>query len=230
MHNAEFTRLGLNWAYVPLPVETAHLGAALRGLATAGFVGFNVTIPHKQAVIPYLDDLTVQARQIGAVNTIRWAQGRLEGYNTDCYGFDYTLREFLGQDDIPPALVLGTGGASKAVVYVLEQELEIREYYVVSRNPVGARQLSYGELDVMDLGQFPLIINTTPIGMYPDVDAAPIFPYDRIGPEHFVYDLIYNPAETVFLARCKAQGARTLNGMPMLVGQAEKAWEIWNKV
>jgi shikimate dehydrogenase len=158
------------------------------------------------------------------VNTIAIREGRLIGYNTDVEGFRTSLLELVGEAR-PRALVLGSGGASRAVVYVLK-ELGIR-FRVVSRS-MERGDLTWDLLDPIIVKACPLIINTTPLGMYPEVGAAPELAYKAIGPRHCLLDLIYNPAETVFLRRGREQGARTVNGMPMLLAQAEAAWRIWN--
>lgn len=193
-----------------------------------GLSGLNVTIPHKQAVMPYLDELDASARKVGAVNVIRIEEGRLTGYNSDYFGFYQSLLNWLpGDRSRITALVLGTGGASKAVCAALS-DLEI-PYNLVSRQ-AGANSLSYEQLQASpDILQTPrLIINTTPLGMSPKTDAAPPIVYDKLTPEHFLYDLVYNPEETRFMQLGKEQGARVKNGLEMLQLQAEQAWEIWN--
>ncbi|MEZ5026789.1 MAG: shikimate dehydrogenase [Chitinophagales bacterium] len=188
-------------------------------------VGLNVTIPYKEQVIPFLDELNEDAKAIGAVNTIKFFQGKKIGYNTDCYGFEMSLKPLL-KSHHQSALILGTGGASKAVEYVLKK-LGIT-YQYVSRNKQ-AHTITYDELSKdFDLLQTQIIINTTPLGMYPNIDAAPPLPYSKIN-EHFIlYDLVYNPEKTLFLKYGKTQGAQTKNGLEMLYLQAEKSWEIWN--
>lgn len=191
--------------------------------------GLNVTVPYKQLVLPYLDALSKTAREIQAVNTICTCrkQGRLAlvGHNTDVVGFRRSLEEHLKAYHAS-ALVLGTGGSSKAVVYVLK-ELGI-EYMQVSRT-AGEESLTYADLDDGLLEKTKLIINTTPLGMFPRVDTLPDLPYKALGDKHLLFDLVYNPAKTSFLARGEEQGASTVNGYDMLVYQAEGSWEIWNK-
>lgn len=188
--------------------------------------GFNVTIPYKQEIIPYLSEIEEVAGGIGAVNCVKIVAGKLYGYNTDVYGFRRSLLDFLAGSR-PDALVLGTGGAAKAVEYVL-RELGV-EYRNVSRK---GREgvLTYDDLrrDPRIVTSHELIVNTTPLGMYPAIDAAPEIPYDAITPRHYLFDLIYNPERTLFMARGEARGARTRNGYDMLVGQAERSWDIWN--
>ena len=190
--------------------------------------GFNVTIPYKQQVIPYLAETDAEAAAIGAVNTVRIIRTpdgiRMKGYNTDAAGFRQSLLEMLGAER-PDALVLGTGGASRAVRYVLEK-LGIR-YRLVSRRGSG-NVFSYEDLTEEIIGQYRLIVNTTPLGTFPDVGSAPDIPYGGIGKHHFLVDLVYNPAGTEFLHRGRIRGAAVKNGYRMLVGQAEAAWNIWN--
>jgi shikimate dehydrogenase len=190
--------------------------------------GLNVTIPYKEQVIPYLDELDEGAAAIGAVNTIKRAGGRLLGYNTDVYGFEQSLRSFLQAAGETPgqlqALILGTGGSSKAVAFALRQ-LGIR-FRFVSRHP-GPEALSYEEIDADRIRQYRLLVNTTPLGMSPKVEACPPLPYSALEPGHLLFDLVYNPALTAFLAKGQAQGAAIKNGLEMLELQAEKAWEVW---
>ena len=188
-------------------------------------VGLNVTVPYKEAVKPYLDELDKSAAAIGAVNTIRIKDGRTKGYNTDFIGFRDTLEQFYPQEARGQALVLGTGGAAKAVWAAL-RALAI-PYVPVSRNPA-AGELSYEAVTPEILKQYNLLINTTPLGMAPDTASAPAIPYDALTSQHYLYDLVYNPEETSFLQKGRAAGAKTLNGLPMLHGQAEAAWKIWN--
>lgn len=190
--------------------------------------GLNVTIPHKQAVIPFLDGLDASAEKVGAVNVIRFHEGKRIGYNSDYFGFKQSLQNWLPENsDYLNALVLGTGGAARAVTAVLT-DLEI-PFYLVSRKP-GANSLSYEQLQAQpDILQRPrLIINTTPLGMSPNSEAAPAIVYDSLTPDHLLYDLVYNPAETRFMQLGREKGARVKNGLEMLQLQAEKAWEIWN--
>lgn len=186
--------------------------------------GLNVTIPYKEVVIPFLDDLSKAAAQIGAVNCIRFHNGKKTGYNTDVIGFTKSLQPLL-QSHHQHALVLGTGGAAKAIMYALEQ-LGIT-YTVVSRQPVNGA-VSYESLDQQAMNTHTLIVNTTPLGMYPKTDTFPEIPYQYLTSRHLLYDLVYNPAETAFLQRGAAQGATIKNGHEMLILQAEASWDIWN--
>lgn len=184
--------------------------------------GFNVTIPYKQAILPYLDEVNKKAAKIGAVNTIKITKkGKLIGYNTDEYGFRKSLKPLL-KEKHKNALILGTGGASKAVAYALKK-LDIKHQFV-SRNGL----LNYDNLTEEIIERHLIIINCTPLGTFPKIEAHPQIPYNGIGKDHILYDLIYNPEETTFLKKGKERGATTCNGYQMLVLQAEKAWEIWN--
>lgn len=185
--------------------------------------GFNVTIPYKQAVMPYLTQLDEKAQKIGAVNTIKVSSNGLKGYNTDAYGFQKSLEPLLRQHH-QKALILGTGGASKAIAYVLG-ELGITHTFV-SRNP-DKDQLAYKELSKKVILEHTVIINCTPLGTHPNVTVKPSIPYEHLTSNHLLFDLIYNPSKTAFLAAGESQGASIGNGQRMLEYQAEKAWEIW---
>jgi len=186
--------------------------------------GLNVTIPYKEQVISFLHSQNPLVAAIGACNCIRIETGQLQGFNTDAIGFQRSLQEKL----LPAhrqALVFGTGGAAKAVCYVLRQ-LNI-DYQLVSRRKM-YDQLSYEEVTEALLQTHTLLINTTPLGMYPNVTEAPPLPYQALTADHYLYDLVYNPEQTLFLEKGAAAGARTKNGMDMLVIQAEESWKIWN--
>ena len=191
---------------------------------TPGLCGFNVTIPYKEQIIPLLDSLSEGAAEIGAVNCVKIENGRLCGYNTDAFGFCNSLEELLAGER-PAALVLGTGGASKAVRYVL-RTLGM-ECLTVSRRP-GGGDITYGEIEGAVLAGHRLIVNTTPLGTYPATEGCPDIPYGLLGPEHRLFDLVYNPPLTEFLRRGRERGARTMNGSRMLADQAEESWRIWN--
>jgi len=186
--------------------------------------GLNVTIPYKESVMQYLDELSPEAKEISAVNTIKFEDGKTVGYNTDVMGFEDSLLELLEGKTIDKALILGSGGAAKAVGYVLRKQ-EI-EYKVVSRSDKG--DINYADL-VGNLHNYQLVINTSPLGMYPNEDTCPQIPYTEITDHHFFFDLIYNPEKTLFLVQAEAKGAKIMNGHRMLILQAEKSWEIWNR-
>ena len=183
--------------------------------------GMNVTMPYKQAVIPYLDRLDETAESVGAVNVVH----QRVGYNTDCIGFMESLKPLLREYD-RKALVLGTGGASKAACYGLKK-LGVTPT-LVSRTPKEG-MLSYDELNEEIMAGHTVIVNCTPLGMLPDVNSCPPIPYELITPRHLLFDCVYNPEETLFLQKGKAQGATIQNGIGMLLGQAKAAWEIWNR-
>ena len=188
--------------------------------------GLNVTIPYKEQVIPYLDKLDKRAKKIGAVNTITIdSKGQLKGYNTDCYGFKNSIKPFLKKYH-KKALILGTGGASKAIAYSLKKQNITFDY--VSRTSKPNVKFTYDTLTIKDIKNYKIIINCTPVGTHPNVNSCPEIPYDGITNKHLLYDLIYNPEETKFLKLGKAQGAQICNGLKMLELQAEKAWRIWN--
>lgn len=192
---------------------------------TPGLKGLNVTIPYKEEVIPLLDSLSKTAAVIGAVNTITIGKKGLKGYNTDHYGFRKAIKPLL-QPHHNKALILGTGGASKAVAFALRR-MKI-EYDFVSRNATDVIY-SYDCLNEEVFAEYQIIINTTPLGTFPNVDEAPPINYRLFTEGHIAFDLVYNPEETAFLRQAKLYGAVTENGYKMLVHQAEKAWKIWNK-
>ena len=196
-------------------------------ITTEGLVGFNVTIPYKQQIIPYLDSLSTEARNIGAVNCVKIEpDGRLTGYNTDIDGIRLSLDKLLGGVEIDTALVLGTGGASQAVQYVLaERNIP---YSIVSRDS-SKGNLTYDDLKVEITSSHHLIINSSPVGMYPHVDQCPDIPYELLTTDHYLLDLVYNPERTLFAERAAAMGVHTLCGLDMLYAQAESAWRIWNE-
>jgi shikimate dehydrogenase len=190
-----------------------------------GLEGFNITIPYKRAVINFLDELSEPVKKIGACNCVKITDGKLKGFNTDIVGFQKSLQPFL-KPIHQKALILGTGGASAAVAYVFQQ-LNI-SYQFVSRN-ASEDAICYQDLTKDMLDSHQLIINTTPLGMYPNVDACPEIPFQFISEQHHLFDLIYNPIETKFLKLGKQNGASIQNGYEMLILQAEESWRIWNE-
>ncbi len=225
----KFDREGVGDAeYENYPLESiGELPELVR--AEPVLAGLNVTIPYKEKVIPFLDSLAGDATAVGAVNTIRISRSggiRLTGYNTDVWGFETTLRPLL-KPWHTFALVLGTGGAAKAVGYVLKK-LGM-EVWFVSRHPRGDRAIRYNELTGLMLQKIKLIVNTTPLGMAPHTDTCPDIPYGYLTSEHLLYDLVYNPEETLFMKLGKERKATVVNGMQMLVQQAERSWQIWNE-
>ena len=192
--------------------------------STPNLAGLNVTIPYKEQVIAYLDSVSPVVEEIGACNCIHIQEGRLMGHNTDVIGFSRSLLPKL-KPHHKKALILGTGGSSKAVAYTLK-ELNI-PFLQVSRNP-SEGMIGYEEMDQSMLEAHTLLINTTPVGMYPDIEKAPAIPYQFIGADHYLFDLVYNPERTRFLKEGAMRGATVENGSDMLVIQAEASWEIWN--
>ncbi len=188
--------------------------------------GLNVTIPYKELVISLLDQLDETAREVGAVNCIKMlSDGRLMGYNTDVTGFERSLSRMEGwSPGLGEALILGTGGASKAVAYVL-RKLQV-PFHFVSRNPSSEQEIAYENLNRV-AGNSRLVINTTPQGTYPEINQMPPFPLEMFQNGMFVFDLIYNPAETLLLREAKNRGCVVKNGLEMLELQAEAAWKIW---
>jgi shikimate dehydrogenase len=220
----KFEELGIKDAvYELFPIETIELFPALLK-AHPQLKGINVTIPYKEQVLQYVHQLSDAVKEIGACNCIKIEDGQLKAFNTDVTGFQQSLLPFL-QPHHTQALVLGTGGASKAVVWVLKQ-LQIN-YTLVSRKG-GDGILAYEQLNTEIIKRHLLIINTTPLGMQPNVETKPSLPYDAITPKHLFFDVVYNPAKTAFLAEAERRGAIIKNGYEMLELQAEDSWFIWN--
>ena len=191
--------------------------------------GLNVTIPHKQTIIPYLDHISDEAKAIGAVNTLKIEQKTspvITGYNTDVVGLQKTIRELIASKPNIHALILGTGGASVSVQFVLKK-LSI-PFRLVSRK-ANAGNLTYQQIDHDTIRHYRLIINTTPLGMHPNIEDYPKLPYEWITAEHIFYDLIYNPQKTHFLQKAEEKGATIMNGLKMLQVQAEASWQIWHE-
>lgn len=197
-----------------------------------GLAGLNVTVPYKEKVIPFLNSLDPVAEEIGAVNTvkvIRNSEGEIEsiiGFNTDAWGFEFSFANLL-KPHHSQAVILGTGGSSKAVSCVLKK-LGI-QFRHVSRKPKSDSEISYSDLSPELMKEYSVIINTTPCGMYPGMNECPAIPYEHLTAKHLCFDLVYNPEETLFMKKAKAKGAESKNGLEMLYAQADKAWEIWNQ-
>lgn len=225
--NKKFANEGINESYNLFPLPSIEELTALLDLHP-DLKGLNVTIPYKEQVIPFLDDLSDEAKGMGAVNVIKitYENGKrhLKGFNSDAIGFKESVIPLLN-DKIKKALVLGTGGASKAVAFVLKS-LGI-EVLFVSRTP-DKSQISYEDLTPEIIKDHLLIVNTTPLGMFPEINASPSIPYHLLTPQHICYDVIYNPSETEFLKKAASMGATVKNGLEMLRLQAIGAWEIWN--
>jgi len=213
-----------NYTYKNFDIKSIDLVSSI--LNNKKIYGLNVTIPYKKKIIPYLDKISNKAKEIGAVNTIFFDEKRNSvGYNTDAYGFQKALLEKL-KSTPKYALILGTGGASLAVSYTLKK-MGIK-FKFVSRN-ANKNILTYNDLNKEIIETYSLIINTTPLGTYPKINDMPPLPYDSIQKSNILYDLTYNPTETLFLKKGKDKGCLTINGLKMLVYQAEKSWQIWNQ-
>lgn len=195
--------------------------------SVAQYQGLNVTIPFKEHILEFIDEVSSEAQIIGAINTIKvGSNGKICGYNTDTYGFHQSIKPFLDFNH-HRAIILGTGGASKAVAFVLEKlGLDV---FFISRNPVGSKQFSYSEINAQMLSTCKLVINCTPVGMFPNSDNLIDIPYEFLTKKHLIIDLIYNPSETLFLKKSRESGAIVLNGDSMLHQQALKSWELWNQ-
>ena len=215
-----------NYEYKNFDIATIESFADLVS-KTDELAGMNVTIPYKEVILPYLDEIDEEALKIGAVNTIKILEnGKLKGYNTDVYGFEESLLPLLKKHH-KKALILGTGGASKAVKYVLEKNNI--GFLFVSRFPENENEISYENVSKSILDEHTVLVNCTPLGTYPEVEAYPNLPYIYLNDKHLLFDLIYNPSRTVFLKKGMEKGAIVANGLKMLELQAEKSWEIWNQ-
>jgi shikimate dehydrogenase len=219
----KFRKLGLDAEY--RNYELSDIGEITELLKDREIRGLNVTVPYKESVMPFLDEVDPVAKEVGAVNTIVIRNGKSRGYNTDVIGFELSLKPFL-EHGMHKALVLGTGGAAKAVGYVLKK-IGLEVLYV-SRKPIGGDQINYETCNANAVKWHRLIVNTTPVGMFPNIDDKPRIDYDGITRDHLLYDLIYNPGETEFLKQGRLKEAKTLNGLDMLKIQAEKSWELWS--
>lgn len=242
MHNAAFEALGLDWCYVPLPVRPGHIAEALAGIVALGFGGVNVTVPHKQALVPLVDELSEAARAIGAVNTVIVMDGgRTTGHNTDAGGFMRALKALPFDPHGCSALVLGAGGAARAVVYalatnqvevtVLNRTPERAEALVEALRGFASARLYAGPLIADRLrkvgANVDLVVNTTPLGMWPHIEGSP-WPEELPFPAHaLLFDLVYNPRETRLMCQARAVGARACNGLDMLVYQGAEAFTSW---
>jgi len=193
---------------------------------TKDLLGLNVTVPYKETIIPFLDELHNDAYKIGAVNTIKIKNGKLIGYNTDHYGFSKSIIPHINKKH-RSALIIGTGGASKAIYFALNK-LNIKAKFI-SRKPKNIQYLSYSDLTSNIIKENLIIINCSPVGTYPNIDKYPLIPYELLNNNHLLFDLIYNPIQTTFLKKGAKMDAKTINGLEMLKIQAEKSWEIWNK-
>jgi shikimate dehydrogenase len=217
-----FSKEGINAEYTNYPIEDISM---VKTLFTDPLLeGINVTIPYKEVVIPFLDELSKAVKEIGACNCIRIRDGKTKGFNTDVLGFEHSWEKKLRPVN-DKALVLGTGGAAKAVCYVLRQR-KIPYQQVSRKRNEGI--IGYGDVNAEMIREYRLLINTTPLGMYPHINECPALPYEAITPEHYLYDLVYNPAKTLFLQKGEERGAVIENGQDMLIIQANESRKIWN--
>ncbi|MBK6950879.1 MAG: shikimate dehydrogenase [Crocinitomicaceae bacterium] len=219
----KFQSLNIDSVYENFEIET--ITQIKDVFAVSDLAGLNVTIPYKEAVIPMLDELDESAKSVGAVNCIQIKNGKHVGYNTDVFGFRQMIKPFL-ESHHERALILGKGGAAKAVAHVLN-ELGLTVFFV-TRNPKEENDFSYHDINEAMIHSCGIIVNTTPVGMFPDTENAPAIPYEFLSDKNLVVDLIYNPKETLFMKKAKSSGANAINGETMLHQQAEKSWEIWN--
>jgi shikimate dehydrogenase len=243
MHNAAFLQAGLDYVYVPFRVKKEELGAAIRGMRAFNMRGANVTLPHKVAVISYLDELDPLAERIGAVNTIVNEEGTLRGYNTDASGFRRAIEAEKIEIKEKNIVVIGAGGASRAIAFVLTDRganLTILNRHPESaqalagciletfRTEINARELNEANLKA-SLDGADLIVNTTSVGMVPGTDETPV-PSKLLKPGQSIFDIIYNPLKTRLLIEAERQGARTIGGIEMLVQQGAAAFELWSGI
>jgi shikimate dehydrogenase len=220
---AKFASLQLPHSYEKL--ELAELSALRHEITKRQWDGFNVTIPYKEDILPFLDEISPEAKAIGAVNCVAIKNNRWVGYNTDAMGFEKSILPFL-ENHYPRALIIGTGGASKAVAFTLAKRgIDV---FFLSRRAGSEHHLRYEDIDQGSMKHFPLIVQCSPVGTFPNVDEKPAIPYEGIGPQHALIDLIYNPEETAFLKEGKKRGAYIQNGLRMLQLQADLSWSIWN--
>jgi shikimate dehydrogenase len=245
MHNAAFAALRLSYIYVPFPVQPEAIGPAVRSLPALGVVGVNLTIPHKESVLPFLDAITEEARDVGAVNTVHCIGGRLLGDNTDGRGFYEPLREMGVELAGRRVVVIGAGGAARAVAFRLAREGA--RIALTNRTPERAQRLAQA-IAAAGLGSVPvigidrpeeladavaeatLLVQTTRVGMHPDRESLPPVPLEAFSSNLLVYDLVYNPVETSFLREARARGCRTLTGVKMLVYQGAAAFQRWTGI
>jgi shikimate dehydrogenase len=224
----KFQELNLAATYHNFELETIAFFPALLE-QERHLVGLNVTIPYKTEIIPYLSSLDPLAEYVGAVNTVAIVGGHRIGYNTDVLGFRDALADFYEGKPGGKALILGTGGASKAVRYALDHFFAFDEIHTASRTEPGGDHISYFQLQETGLAEYRLIVNASPVGMYPSVEEKPNLPYDTLSKDTWLFDLVYNPKETLFMQEAIRRGLPATNGLDMLIRQAEAAWDIWSR-
>ena len=219
----KFKKENLDCTYSNFDIENISLIESI--LQKNGISGYNVTIPYKEEIIKFLDEIDEVAKDIGAVNTIKKIDNKNIGFNTDCIGFEKSLIPLIENKKPDSALILGGGGASKAVKYVLKK-IKIN-YSTVSRKE-GKSEFIYENLNDVIINRFKMIINCSPVGTFPNINKCPNIPYKHLTKEHILYDLVYNPVESLFLRRGRELGCKTKNGLEMLEIQANESWRIWN--
>ncbi|MCS7229207.1 MAG: shikimate dehydrogenase [Candidatus Kryptonium sp.] len=244
IHNTAFEILELNYKYVTFDVLPENLNDALRGIVALGIKGVNVTIPHKETVIENLDNVSPEARIVGAVNTIVNENGVLSGYNTDVYGFTESLKKYKDMITNTPAFIFGAGGSARAVIYSLITNFQPERIVIANRDISRAERvaryfsqvLGYKNFEVKefffpeiagDIKSARLVVNTTPIGMHPNIDDLPVQSDEIFHEGQIVYDLVYNPSITKFLKIAQNKGAKVISGVEMLILQASKSFELW---
>lgn len=244
MHNTAFEMLKMDYTYLAFDVLPQYLAEALQGLVALGIAGVNVTVPHKEAVIPLLDDLSSEARAIGAVNTIVNEGGKLSGHNTDLYGFVETVKPLQEVIEGEEMSVIGAGGAARAVLYGLTTHFKPKAIHLLNRSvdranslrEFFARSFGFRQIDVVDLympsaqrmlAQSKLIVNTTPLGMTPRVEESPIRELDALKKGQVLVDLVYNPPETKLIRLAQLSGVKTVSGIEMLLHQGARSFELW---
>lgn len=243
MQNAALEAAELDYAYIAMPVEPSQLETAIKGIRALNFRGANVTIPHKQTVIPFLDEISPDAKGMGSVNTIVNENGKLIGHNTDAAGFIYPLDSLGFYAESKTAVMLGAGGASRAIIWGLAKE-KAASISIGVRNAEKAKPIAEYFKNIIEVNVFhwddpdfqlkvksaDLIVNATPLGMAPHVEASPPLDWDIVSPESVIYDIIYNPQETLFLRNARAKRCHTLNGEGMLIGQGAESFKLWTGI
>ncbi|MCF8261745.1 MAG: shikimate dehydrogenase [Melioribacteraceae bacterium] len=244
MHNISFELAGLNYIYLPFDLPGESLKSAIKGMVSLGFKGFNVTIPHKEKIIDYVNDLSEEAGVVGAVNTVVIEENKLKGFNTDIHGIVQTLEPVRDDINNKTVTVIGAGGGARSVLYALIRHFKVDKINIINRTVGRAESLKeyfsvkmhFENFETFELippditgilQNSKLIINTTSIGLSPDIDDAPTTIADCFHKDQIVFDLIYNPLETKLLKIAKSKGARTLDGLGMFIDQGAKAYELW---
>lgn len=241
MHNAAIAALGLDYVYTAFHVEPHKVGEALVGMRALNIAGLNVTVPHKQAVMPHLDEVSEEARVIGAVNTIVHRDGKLSGHNTDAFGFIESLKRDGGMELLPAQVaLLGAGGAARAILYALLQRAEVEQVLLLNRNLEKAEALAsdldkmgkveVGALAAAGIGEAGLLINSTSVGMHPNTGESPLVDPSVLHADMLVVDIVYKPVKTKLMQQAEAVGAKNINGLGMLAWQGARAFEIWTGV